>query len=315
MSIELVEPWLISIWPGMGSVALTAGTYLTASLGAEKLGPLEAAGFFDLERVEIRDGVASLVTGPACDFYGWKAPQGGRDLLFFVGESQPSQHGYEFCRHLLEAAQRFGVKRVFTFAAMATQIHPSAEPRVFAAVNDAKLLRELRSTQVQILREGQISGLNGVMLAAAATQKLEAICLLGEMPFFAVAVPNPKASLRVLEVFSNLADLEIDLRELGQQATQMERDLIQLMERMNQSMQGMQSVESEPAPESSGAEPKTPENEEVKLSREDRRRVDDLFEKAQKDRSHAMKLKRELDRLGVFKRYEDRFLDLFRRGE
>ena len=46
----------------------------------------------------------------------------------------------------------------------------------------------------------------------------------------------------------------------------------------------------------------------------DERRIEGLFEQATKDRSKAFELKRVLDRLGVFKQYEDRFLDLFKKG-
>jgi hypothetical protein len=38
-----------------------------------------------------------------------------------------------------------------------------------------------------------------------------------------------------------------------------------------------------------------------------------LFNQANQDRSKAFELKQELDRLGVFKDYEDRFLDLFKK--
>ena len=38
-----------------------------------------------------------------------------------------------------------------------------------------------------------------------------------------------------------------------------------------------------------------------------------VFDHAGKDRSKAFELKRELDRLNVFKEYEDRFLDLFKK--
>ena len=43
-----------------------------------------------------------------------------------------------------------------------------------------------------------------------------------------------------------------------------------------------------------------------------RQRINRLFTQAAKDRSKAFELKQELDRLGVFKEYEDRFLDLFK---
>jgi len=51
--------------------------------------------------------------------------------------------------------------------------------------------------------------------------------------------------------------------------------------------------------------------EEPQLGAQDQRRVDELFEQTRQDRSLAYQLKNELDRLGVFKDCEDRFLDLF----
>ncbi|EMI15769.1 hypothetical protein RMSM_07296 [Rhodopirellula maiorica SM1] len=48
------------------------------------------------------------------------------------------------------------------------------------------------------------------------------------------------------------------------------------------------------------------------LSAEDQQRIESLFEVAQTDRSRAFELKSELDRLGVFADYENRFLDLFK---
>jgi hypothetical protein len=38
-----------------------------------------------------------------------------------------------------------------------------------------------------------------------------------------------------------------------------------------------------------------------------------LFDAARQDRAKAFELKQELDRLGRFAEYEDRFLDLFKR--
>jgi hypothetical protein len=55
--------------------------------------------------------------------------------------------------------------------------------------------------------------------------------------------------------------------------------------------------------------------EEERLPTPDPQRIDKLFEQAAKDRAKAFELKQELDRLGVFKEYEDRFLDLFKKTE
>jgi hypothetical protein len=69
------------------------------------------------------------------------------------------------------------------------------------------------------------------------------------------------------------------------------------------------SEEPEERAEEAPAEPET------RLSEADRRRIDDLLLQAQKSRERALALKAELDRLGAYREYEDRFLDLFRRAE
>ncbi len=62
-----------------------------------------------------------------------------------------------------------------------------------------------------------------------------------------------------------------------------------------------------------GYNPETAEEE--RLGSAEKQRIEALFEQVKKDRSKAFELKRELDRLGIFKDYEDRFLDLFKKAE
>lgn len=80
--------------------------------------------------------------------------------------------------------------------------------------------------------------------------------------------------------------------------------------------QRRRSAESErEAPEATeGEEWKQAREHEARPSIEEARRVEALFERARKDKSQALALKAELDRLGLFKRYEDRFLDLFKQA-
>lgn len=315
MSHNLKKPWLIAIWPGMGSVALTAGTYLSTQLGAKEIMRLPSDEHFDVEKVEIQDGVARVGWLPTCSFHAWRDPHEERDLVFFIGEAQPNTRGLEFCRRIIEVAKDLGVQRIYTFAAMATQIHPSAAPRVFAVANEKKLLKELETAPVEVLREGQINGLNGVLLAAAAEAGMGAFCLLGEMPFFAVSVPNPKASHRVLEIFTGLASINVDFSELAAQSKAVERRLVELLERMNLTIEASTGAEGQE--ELTVIPDFLPEElqEQPDLSARDRKRIETLFDAAIIDRSKALELKHELDRLGVFHQFEDRFLDLFKQGE
>ncbi|MCD6583255.1 MAG: hypothetical protein J7K71_01010, partial [Candidatus Omnitrophica bacterium] len=51
----------------------------------------------------------------------------------------------------------------------------------------------------------------------------------------------------------------------------------------------------------------------TKLPQSAREKIEALFKEAKKDISKARELKEELDRWSVYREYEDRFLDLFRK--
>jgi len=260
---------------------------------------------------------------PRSRLFVWKDPQSRRDIIVFLGEAQPPGGKYAFCRRLIDYARHLGIERVFTFAAMATQMHPEAESRVFGAAIDEESLNELKQLEVEIMEEGQISGLNGVLLGVAADVGLRGSCLLGEMPALFAQLPFPKASLAVLQVFTMMAQLELDTSELAEQAQAMERKLVPLYEQVERAMEQQKASAEMADPEleeedgdESGESESSPSGEasesEKALSPDDEARIERLFEKARQDRSTAYELKRELDRLGVFARYQDRFLDLFK---
>ena len=319
---ELRDPWLVAAWPGMGSVALAAGAYLVDTLNARLVHELPARDQFDVQQVEVKKGLAAAARMPRSMFFEWRDPDGRHDLLIFLGEAQPDTGGYAFCHRLLDYATQRGVRRLFTFAAMATQLHPSNEPRVFGVGTQRSLLSELREHGAELLEEGQISGLNGVLLAAGAERGIPGVCLLGELPFFAVGVPNPRASQAVLEVFSDLSGIDLDLDRLKEQADAMQEHLLDLLEHLKEAARRQQSVQAGEDEETftvpefvQPGDEDEEKPEKPKIDAATRRRIEQMFEQARRDQAKAFELKEELDRLGVFKDYEDRFLDLFKKGE
>lgn len=309
--------WLIAAWPGMGNVSVIAAGYLIQKLKLEPIAELSAQGFFDIEQIEVKDGIVAAPRLPRGVFYRWTSPDARPDLLIFLGEAQPSSDVYAFSQRLLERAVAMGADRVVTFASMASQLHPSQQPRVYGVATRPDMLSELQRLEVTLLKEGTIGGMNGVLLGAAAGQGLPGVGLLGEIPYFAAGVPNPKAAKAVLDAFSLLAKLELDLDELARHAEAVDKMLLELLERMQRG-EGQEEAEF-PTPEEDDEEPEhTPEPApppKPTLEPAAKARIERLFRAAEKDRSKAVQLKQELDRLGVFKEYEDRFLDLFKRAE
>ena len=311
--MQLEEPWLVAVWPGMGSVALAAGAYLVETLGATQVAEVPTGAYFDVDRIRVSDGLLEAAETPRARLFGWKNPE-GRDLLVFLGDAQPQVRGYALCQDLLELAATFGAKRAFTFAAMATPMHPETTPRVFAVSSSESMREEVEeAATVERLESGEITGLNGVLLAAATERGWDGVCLLGEFPYFASRVPNPGASAAVLRVFTTMAGVELDFGEIDQQAEAVRKGLVDLVDRVKTGEGGEQQLlDVGPLHERDDDED---EDAAAALSGEDARKIEDLFEAAAKDRSRATELKDELDRHGIFKDYEDRFLDLFRAGE
>jgi len=300
----------------MGHVALNAGVYLLAKLGMTTIAEFESHELFDVDQVEVKGGVIQPHRRPRNRFFVWTDPKGKHDLVVFLGEAQPPIGKFPFCRQVIRFANNLGAERVFTFAAMATQMHPQNRSRVFGATTDPPGLDEFKQLELELLEDGHIGGLNGVLLAAAAEAGLRGACFLGEMPHIFAQLPFPKASLAILEVFTTIAGIDLDLSELGEQANTVEEQLGELLSRVEEQY-GRQSMErgGEEEEEEEGEGYLTPPEPEEEEATVDRGRVEELFTQAAKDRSKAFELKRELDRLGLFKQYEDRFLDLFQKPE
>lgn len=309
--------WLVAAWPGMGNVAVLAAGYLVQKLGMKQVGEMPPAGRFDVESVQVSKGVVSPPRTPRSLIYQRDPESGpaGPKLTVFLGERQPGHDGYTFANELLARAKSMGVDRVVTFASMASQLHPSQEPRVVGAATSEEEADRLRMAEVQPLGEGQIGGLNGLLIGAAAQRGIPGACLMGEIPFYAAGVFNPKAARAVLDAFGVLAGLELDLSDLDPHIAAMEPVLLKMLENLQaqQGMgtEGMESPESPLLPESPS--PEVPARSKLDLAT--RERIETMFSEARKDRSKAIALKKELDRLGVYPQYEDRFLDLFRRAE
>jgi uncharacterized protein len=303
----------------MGSVSLSAGSYLVQQLDLQPAMTVPVDHHFDVPGVRISEGLVEPGRYPSNRFYVWRNPGQGRDLVLFVGESQPVTRGYELCQSLLRIADTFGVERVVTFSSLVTPSAPGPSSRVVGVASGPSLLDELRrmAPEVPILQEGEISGLNGTMLAAAAARGLPALGLLAEVPQMAVSVPYLRATHALLTVFTGLSGLELDLTSLAREADRVNQGLEELVGRLKAI--GMRPPEVEDA-----KQPEVAEESEVAGGDEDAptqgvdpsvlAEIEAMFLASRADRSEALRLKALLDQHALFAAYEDRFLDLFRKS-
>jgi len=121
-----------------------------------------------------------------------------------------------------------------------TSIHHTAKPRVWAVPNSSRLIPEIRRYGNTVLMseldgndgQGAITGLNGLLLGVAKSRDIEAVCLLGEVPYYLQGAPwpYPKASISVLEVLGSVLSIPLDLTELQESAARVEANIDQILE-------------------------------------------------------------------------------------
>lgn len=214
---KLRNPFMLAAWPGMGGVAIIAARYLTEKWGAKEFGSIAPEDFFDLSGVLIEDNTVRDLEFPENKFYLSRS-RGRRDWIIFIGEAQPLMNGYRLANLVLDVAQKFGVKRLYTFAAAPTHIYHTKRPRVLAVATMPKLIRGLEKYDVTPLKQGSISGLNGLLLGAAKQRNIPGICLLGEIPIYTTHIANPRSAKAVLQVLAQMSNLEIDLTDIDRWA-------------------------------------------------------------------------------------------------
>ena len=144
---KLDNPRLIAAWPGVGNVALIAATHLKDRLEAQEFAEIDAAGFFDPGGVFIKDNLVEAPSLPNGKFFYWKSDVAQGDIIIFLSDAQPARGIYSYANTVIDLAETFGVKRVFTLAAALTEYHPET-PRVLAAATSTELLEELHGFNI-----------------------------------------------------------------------------------------------------------------------------------------------------------------------
>jgi proteasome assembly chaperone (PAC2) family protein len=239
---KLEKPVLIASWPGIGNIGIIAVDTLRGMVRAEELGEIEAWDFFYPSKVLIKDGELKGLEFPISKFYFKRTD--GRDLLFFLGEEQPTEGGrayaegtkaYQMANLVLDVALKFGCRRVYTSGAAVAPIHHTSRSKVWAVPNSEGLIAEVRSYENTVIMsdiegrggQGSITGLNGLLLGVAKKRGLEGICVMGEIPVYlqGLPLPYPKASKSVLEVLSAALGLNIPMEGIAAFAERSEEEI------------------------------------------------------------------------------------------
>jgi hypothetical protein len=315
---SLKKPYLIVAWPGMGEVAFKAAEYLIQELKAVEFARIVPDGFFYLTGSVISAGILEAPLLPQGKFYYWKNPgakgaaSGKNDLVIFLSNAQPDlSKADSYAKSIISLAKDLGIESVVSFASMPQAIDHVQNPGVWFAATDQKTKEGLKKYNFSALADGQISGMNGLFLGIAKKAKLKGLCLLGEIPLYTIQIDNPKASAAVLEALGKILNMTINVQPLKEQAQVMENEINKLLEYLKLGSAGA----SAPIGEEEVELIKKTLSQLTNLPVSVKEKIEKLFEESRLDIAKAKELKVQLDKWNVYKEYEDKFLDLFRKSK
>ena len=307
---KLKNPYLIVAWPGMGEVAFKAASFLVEKLKAEEFAAIPAQDYFYLTGSIIVDGVLSTPQLPQNKFYYWKNKTGKNDLIIFISNAQPDlSKAKDYSQRIIQAAKALGVEMIVSLASMPQPIEHAQDSGVWFASTSQELNNSLKKYNLRMLSEGQISGMNGLFLGIAKEEGLKGFCLLGEIPLYTIQIENPRAALAVLRALAKILNIQIDLRGLGEEIRVIEQEINKLLDYLKLGSGG----QTAPIGEEEIERIKKTLSQLTKLPASMKEKIEKLFEQAKTDIAKAGELKQELDKWNVYKEYEDRFLDLFKK--
>jgi proteasome assembly chaperone (PAC2) family protein len=212
---EFKEPIMIAAWPGMGYLSKISADFLRRRLHAKIFAEIK---YFQ-NAIAYRNGLAEL---PTVKHKFYAVP--GREIIICVGDAQPPIPGeaMKLANIVLDVAKELNVKRIYTMAAYPSDYQE--EPQVYGLCTNGKLKEELASQGIRLIEgEGEVNGLNGIIIGLAKMTGIEGICLLGEIRY--TNVPQHLSSKAVIKKLSALLDLDVDTSQLEKRAKKIDASI------------------------------------------------------------------------------------------
>jgi len=197
---KLDSPNLLAALPDMGNVAGIGVGYMIKKLNAKLFAEIYS---YWPPFVTYKNGVVDY-TQATYKFHYLE----NENLLIFSGDFNPTdpRRLYEICYEVVRMAERMNVKRLYAIGA-ALRPATGAEPKVFGAVNNERILEDVRNQGLVMLDgEGQITGFNGLVLGIAKERGIDAVCVLGEIDNPNIMQPN--AAKNILNVLIKMLGIK-----------------------------------------------------------------------------------------------------------
>jgi hypothetical protein len=196
--------------------------------------------------VQLNQSINGLPQSPDSSLQSTAAsyPLSSKDLILLTGDSQPVVPGSEYVlsEQILDLITKFKISNIYSLASYVTGTFVN-DPKIYGTATNPEIVKSFRAFNISTLDNGNITGMNGLILGLGKLRGIEGICLLGETSGYVI---DAKASKNLLEILNNVLGIHINMDEMNKRSKDTEiliKNLEQQM--MAKSGQFPQSVPTE----------------------------------------------------------------------
>jgi proteasome assembly chaperone (PAC2) family protein len=219
-------------WVDAGSGGTGGVRHLITNLKTRKLAEIDPEEFYSFTDtrplVSIVGAGERAIHWPRGEFHG-ATLEHDSDLVLFVAP-EPNLKWRTFASVMLDGMQHFGVQSMVCIGSIFGAVPHRGDVRMTGWANDDRLREGLANHNVMFTDYAGPTGFVTVLLAEAEARGLPAVAVYGFAPNYIQGVPNPRVSHALLQTFSGLTGVPLQLNELDRAGRALARQVDRLLQ-------------------------------------------------------------------------------------
>jgi proteasome assembly chaperone (PAC2) family protein len=243
-------------WVDAGSGGTGGVRHLISNMKSQKLAEIDSEEFYSFTDtrplVSIVGAGERAIHWPRGEFHGVVLEEHANDLLLFVAP-EPNLQWRAYASVMLDGMQHFGVQSMMCIGSIFGAVSHKGDVRMTGWANDERLTETLTQHNVAFTNYEGPTGFVTVLLSEAEKRGLPSLAVYGFAPNYIQGVPNPRVSHALLQTFSSITGVPLDLRELDRagrallrQVDRLLHDQPQLREQVDRMLSLMSEAETAP---------------------------------------------------------------------
>lgn len=206
------DSYLLCGFPGSGSVGKLAIEYIINELKAIHILDIYSS-VFPPQIIINETGLCELVKN---SIYVAETKRNKDNkfvnLILITGDVQPNINNYEYIlsKKIMDILRKFKIRKIISLAANVTG-NIVEDPQIYGTCTNSKDLELLRQNRIEIMGNGFVNGMNGIVIGVSALEGLDGICLLGETSGYII---DASVAHKILKKINELLEICITLENM-----------------------------------------------------------------------------------------------------